>query len=204
MRWWLLAQRTSRGSLFVVGVVLALSISALVVATATGSWDAAPTASGKAVIVDGKPAVGVTVTMDVADADLPAMITLEVERAHIGGLSRCAPVSLDEISIPGPVPPEFTCVTTRSFTAASLAALERLGHVTEVWGVDHHHRGSNLYFLGVHRGQPAIIVQTPTRKVRRDLAALRELPESFIAGGCRACMASRAPSPARQRRTTRH
>ncbi len=146
-------------------------------------------------MVDGTPIVEVAAAMDVSGAVLQAMLTLEVDRAHITGLVRCRPASAPPSSPPGPLPPEFTCATTSAFSATSLAALERLEHVTAVWGLTRH-RGTGLYFLGVHRGQPAVIVQAPTRLVHRDLSVLRALtgvlhcrwgPDTFDEEGTIAC-----------------
>ena len=170
-----MADRTPRRTVAVAGVLLGLSIGAVVIAAAAASQNA-PTShpEAQAVAVDGEPVVEVTAAMNVASADLQAIITLEVDQAHITGLVHCRPTSLAPSSPAGPLPPEFTCATTSAFSSTSLAALERLGHVTAVWGLNPH-RGTGLYFLGVHRGQPAIIVQTPSRLVRRDLSVIRAL-----------------------------
>jgi hypothetical protein len=77
-----------------------------------------------------------------------------------------------------PASPGFFCVATSSFNTASLVTLEVLSHVSGIGGSNARRHYESLFYLGVQRGEPALVVQPigNSQRVRSDLAVLRGLP----------------------------
>jgi hypothetical protein len=174
-----MADRMSRGPLGVLGAVLALSLVALLISWARGSWTASRVRlpMAKAVKIDGLSPAKISVLLDVAwRVGAESALRADIAQASgISGLYDCAPNPPDFSSMPEP--PGFFCSATRAFSTAGLATLERLPRVATVGGGTAGRHNQSLFFLGVLRGEPALIVSPigNDQRVQADLAVLRSL-----------------------------
>ena len=174
-----MTDRTSRDPLRVVGAVLALLLVALLISWTTGLMTTSPRRSlpAELIKIDGLPTVKIFVNLIFSRAQVAPALGVDISKAsELTGLYECAPNPLDTSSMPAP--PGFFCSATSGFNASSLAALERLPDVTGVGGGNARRQYESLFFLGVLRGEPALVVQPigNISRIHADLAALRRLP----------------------------
>jgi hypothetical protein len=172
-----MADRTTRSRRAPLGVALIVAIAALasvtVWATGTTSQPPRPIPS-QPITIDGLRATKVTLYLNVSWSGVEPALRDDVAKAlAIAGLHGCAPNPPDTSSMP--IAPGFFCSTDSSFDDTSLGTLEQLPHVADVFGSVGHH-GADLYFLGVRRGEPALVVEPGSpQRTQHDLAVLRSV-----------------------------
>jgi hypothetical protein len=126
--------------------------------------------------IDGSRTTKVLVDLNVRWTRVEPALHDDVARASgITGLYGCAPNPPDASSMPEA--PGFFCSATSAFGAASLVTVEHLSNVAGIGGRAGRHFDS-LFFLGVLRGQPALVVQPigSSQRIQSDLVVLRGLP----------------------------
>ena len=177
---WIMSDRTSRALITVLCGVLSLSAVALVVAWTTGSWSVQTTPSASVaqpVKVAGMPPAKITVGLNVGWTQVLPVLHADIARASgIAGLQGCAQNPPDMSSMPEN--PGFFCTATQGFNSNSLTVLERLPAVGDIGGSNARRHYESLYFLGVLRGEKALVMEPigTNARIQADLAALRELP----------------------------
>lgn len=190
-------------------VVASVAVALLAVGVALGAGGSSPSSSTPSADLNGLSISSLAVSLELTGhraAVQDALTTDVAGAARVSGLTDC---EMDPPTFTAaPVPWGLQCAVTGSFTAASLGELERLPHV-EAIRAHTAHGSTNLYFLGVVRGEAALVVQPRGGEARAltVLAVLRSLPgtiscrwsgpEGFPvgAGGTIAC-AERSPRAA--------
>jgi hypothetical protein len=120
--------------------------------------------------------VSVSLALYGGSTEIAQLLRADIDDASsIAGLASCAPLPPDVSSMPEL--PGFSCGASPSFTAASLRILQRLRHLEGI-SARFGDRSTSLDFLGVLRGEPALIVQPIGRvpRILTDLVVLRGLP----------------------------
>lgn len=120
--------------------------------------------------------LGVTIDARGGRGTTQRLLASDVRAASsIPGLRACRVARVEVSSFPAP--PMLACRLRGAIPAASLVRLEQLPGVESVFGRGRR-RSESLYFLGVVRGEPALIVQPIGGGARAlgDLRALQRLP----------------------------